>query len=101
MRLTAGLITAGIVLTASPVWAGPGPHYTPGTVYFTKTESAELTYPAGVAAVQAVVAKPFDRLLGQNTAEIMVKASSANIVGQCVKITSTGVIGTYGGGTCQ
>jgi hypothetical protein len=108
MRVATGLIAAGIVMVAPPAQAAPaapGPHYTPGTVFFDKTESAELTYPAGVAAVQAVVATPFGRIIGQNTAEIMVKAGSANVVGQCVKITATGAIGTYGGndgdGFCQ
>ncbi|WP_436535242.1 hypothetical protein [Actinoplanes sp. HUAS TT8] len=96
------MIAAGIA-AATP--AVSGPHYTPGTVYFNKTETAELTYPVGVAAVRAVTAEPFGRLVGANATEIMVKASSANVVGQCVKVTADGTIGTYGGndgdGYCQ
>ncbi|MFI1992913.1 hypothetical protein [Actinoplanes sp. NPDC020271] len=105
MRTVAAALAAGMLITASPAQAASGPRYTPGTIYFNKTETAELTYPAGLAAVRTVAAAPFGRIIGNNAAEVMVKAGSANVVGQCVKITTAGVIGTYGGndgdGFCQ
>ncbi len=109
MRMVINLIVAAAAVTvASPALAAsavPGPHYTPGTIYFNKTETAELTYPAGLAAVRAVTAAPFGDIVTRHATEIMVQAGSANMVGQCVKITSAGAIGTYGGndgdGYCQ
>lgn len=110
MRMTpiaagAVAIAAAVVTGSTPVQAAAGPYYTPGTIYFSKTETAELTYPAGLAAVRAVTASPFKNLVAANATEVMVKASSANVAGQCVKISDTGAVGTYGGndgdGYCQ
>ncbi|GAA2860470.1 hypothetical protein Acy02nite_56710 [Actinoplanes cyaneus] len=105
MRTVVAVLAAGMMVVTSPAQAASAPHYRPGTIYFNKTETAQLTYLTGVAAVRSVAAAPFGRIIGDNAAEIMVRAGSANMVGQCVKITSMGAIGTYGGndgdGFCQ
>lgn len=105
MRVGTWVVAAGMavgaVLAAAPAHAAGGPRYDAGTVYFNKTETAELTYVTGVRAVYATVTEPFARILADHTAEVMVKADSANVVGQCVRIGRGGAIGTYGGGYCE
>jgi hypothetical protein len=99
--MVAAGMAAGMMAAASPAQAASGPHYTwgqnTGTVYFNMKETAQLTYAGGVVAARAFTAEPYRRIIADHAAEIMVKAGAANTVGLCIKIKSTGLVGTYGG----